>query len=133
MKNSLAWIAVLAVTVVAVVFPLAPVAANALAQGLVGLPEEGLQLILFVVTAGVAYLLLQLGVLIGLDLSGYVQPIVAIVAPILVTFIEKYLGMIPPIYDNVVLTIIHLIVLLVGSIGTVLLFKRRSNLKQVYA
>jgi len=133
MKNSLAWIAVLAVAVAMVVFPLAPVTTNALAQGLVGLPEEGLQLVLFLVTAGVAYLLLQLGVLLGLDLSGYVQPIVAIVAPILVAFIEKYLGMIPPVYDNVVLTIIHLIVLLVGSIGTVLLFKRRSNLKQVYA
>lgn len=134
MKNTLAWIAVAAAAVAMLIFPLHTLTATfGFAQGLAGLPEEGLQLVLFLVTAVVAYLLLQLGVLLKLDLSGYVQPIVAIVAPILVAFIEKYLGMIPSIYDNVVLTIIHLIVLLVGSVGTVLIANRvrRKETKQL--
>ena len=132
MKNKLSLVLVLVVAVLMVVFPLQPVAHSSLVQGLVGLPAEGLQLILFLVTAVVAWLLLQLGTALGLDLAGYIQPIVAIVAPIIVAFIEKYLGMIAPIYDNVVLTIIHLIVLLVGgALGTFMLFKRVRRLPTI--
>ena len=136
MKNSLVWIAILVAAVAMFIFPMEAVTPSSFSQSLVGLPEEGLQLVLFVVTAAVAYLLLQLGAALGLDLSGYVQPVVAIVAPILVTFIEKYLALIPPSLDNVVLTIIHLIVLLVGgSIGTLVAFNRlrKQQAKQLLA
>lgn len=125
MKNRIALLAVLAAAVLMFIFPLQPAARSSFGAQLVGLPEEGLQLVLFLVTAGVAWLLLQIGVWLGLDLSGYVQPIVAIVAPIIVTFIEKYLGMIPPSLDSVVLTIIHLLVLLIGGAVGMLTFARR--------
>ena len=91
---------------------------------LLQLPEEGSLLIMTLVTAAATYLVLMLGNAFGMNLSGYIQPIVAIVSPIVITFIESYLQMIPPALDNVALTVIHLIVLLVGSIGVVVTFVR---------
>lgn len=93
----------------------------------VSLPDEAKLLILSLITAGVTWLLLQLGALLKVDLSGYIQPIAAALAPIVVTVIENYLKLIPPAFDDVVLTIIHLLVLLLGSIGAWMLFKRVKN------
>ena len=98
-----------------------------IAQSLIALPDEASLLIVMLVTSAVAWLLLKLSTLLKFDLGGYVQPIVAVVAPILITLIESYLQLIPPALDNVVLTVIHLIVLLVGSVGAFILFKRRAS------
>ena len=106
---------------------------NGLAQNLVALPEEGRILVLSLVTAAVTWLLLQIAAVLKLDLSGYVQPIVAIISPILVTIIESFLQTIPPAMDNITLTIIHLIVLFVGSLGSFMIFKRASAPKTLLA
>lgn len=94
--------------------------------GLAQLPDEGSLLVFTLVTAGVTWLLLKLSEVTGRDLGGYANAIATAIAPILVTLIESYLNLIDPIFDNIVLTIIHLIVLLVGSIGTFFLFKRKA-------
>jgi hypothetical protein len=94
--------------------------------GLAQLPEEGSILVFTLVTALVTFLLLKLSEWTGQDLAGYANAIAAGIAPIFVTLIESYLNLIPPIFDNIVLTVIHLIVLLVGSIGTFFIFKRQA-------
>lgn len=96
-------------------------------QGLTDLPDEGKLLVMTLVTAGLAALLLWFGNLVGLELGGWVQPIVAVVAPLLITVIEHFLGMIDPIFDAVLLTVIHYLVLLFGGIGSVVLFRRVKN------
>ena len=42
-----------------------------------------------------------------------------------VAALESYLQLIPPVFDNLVLSVIHLIVLLAGSLGTFWLFQRK--------
>ena len=84
------------------------------------LPEEGQLLILSLVTAGVTWLLLKLSQVSGVDLSGYASAVAAVLAPIIVTVAEHFLQLIPPIFDNLVLTLIHLLVLLLGGLGTFL-------------
>lgn len=106
---------------------------SAFGQGLIGLPDEARLLILSLLTAGVTWLLLQLSVVLKIDLAGYVQPIVAILAPIIVTFLENLLATIPPAFDNIVLTLIHLAVLLLGSLGGFVLFKRVREPKGLLA
>lgn len=110
-RNTLLAIVVLVVLVIVAFLYQPP------AQGLAQLPDEGRNLVMILVTAAVTWALLQLSLAVGLDLSGYAAPIAAVLSPILVTIIESYLNLIPPIYDNIVLTIIHLLVLLLGSIG----------------
>ena len=92
-------------------------------QGLVELPEEGRLLVLTLVTAGLTWLFLLAFEKLGWDLRGYAQSLAAVLSPILITVIEKFLLQIPTQYDTVVLWIIHLLVLLFGSIGTVLVAK----------
>jgi hypothetical protein len=123
MKKFFAFAFLAVFIVVGVAFP-AAARANFLSQGLVGLPAELSLLIVTLLTAGVTWLLLQLSTWLKIDLTGQAQAIVAIVAPILITLIENLLGTIPSIYDNIVLTIFHLIVLLVGSLGTYLIVQR---------
>ena len=81
---------------------------------LVGLPEEGRLLVLSLVTAGLTAALLWLGGLMKLDLGGFVQPIAAAVSPLIIAVIEYFLGMIPSVYDDFVLVVIHYIVLFLG-------------------
>lgn len=100
---------------------------GAMAQGLVAMPDELRLLILSLVTAAVTWLLLQAGIALKIDMSGYVTPIVAIVTPILVTLVENVLGTIPSAWDNIVLAVIHVVVLLIGSLGSTLLFKRTQE------
>lgn len=90
------------------------------------LPSDGKTLVLMLVTAGVTWLLLKASELTKVDLSGHAGAAAAAIAPILITLIEAALRLIPPIFDNLVLSIIHLIVLLVGSLGTWFLFKRKA-------
>jgi hypothetical protein len=93
---------------------------------LMQLPDEGRLLVLSIVTAGVTWLLLKASEVFKIDLKGYSNLVAAALAPIIVTLIEAGLQTIPPIFDNLVLSIIHLIVLLVGSLGTFFLFRRQA-------
>lgn len=96
-------------------------------QGLVGLPDDARNLVLVLVTAGLTWVLIQLSNLIKLDLSGYAPPLAAVLAPIIITVIENYLGLIPPIFDDLVLAVIHFLVLLIGGIGTFVAWSRVKN------
>jgi len=96
-------------------------------QSLVGpLPEDAQTLIFILLTAAVTWVLLKLSEVFKIDLSGYANAIAVALAPIIVAVIERWLALIPPAFDNIVLTIIHLIVLLVGSIGTFFLLQRKA-------
>lgn len=101
-------------------------AAQGFVHPLVGLPDEGRLLVLIAVTAGVNWLLLKGSIIFKVDLSGHVSVVAAALAPIIITLIEAGLKLIPSMFDNIVLTIIHLIVLLVGSVGTFFLIRRNT-------
>lgn len=124
MKNFLVYVLVLGSLIALTLFP---TTGNSLAK----LPDEGGLLIMSLLTAGVGWVLLQLGTALGVDLKGYIQPVTVVLAPILITVIENYLNLIPSIYDNVVTTVIHLIVLIVGMVGWNFLFKRAARPKSV--
>lgn len=93
---------------------------------LLELPDEGRILILSLISAGVTWVLLKLSEVFKIDLSGWSNAVAAALAPILITIVETWLQLIPPIFDNLVLSIIHLLVLLVGSLGVFFLAKRRA-------
>lgn len=95
----------------------APASQPGLAANLMQLPDEGRVLIMTLLTAGLTWLLLQLGKVIPVDFSGYGAVIAAALAPVIITAIEYFLQMIPPTYDQLVLTLIHLLVVGLGSIG----------------
>jgi hypothetical protein len=99
---------------------LAPVA-----NGLVAIPPELNDAIGFGVTALLTWVLVQAGLAMNLDLTGYLTPLVAVLSPIIVTLAENALGTIPPAFDNIVLTLIHLGILILGSLG-VLTFVRKQ-------
>lgn len=94
-------------------------------QGLAQLPDEGRNLVFIVLSAILTFLLLKLSEFTGIDLKGYAPAVATALAPVIIAIIESWLQLIPPLFDNVVLTIIHLIVLLVGSLGTFYLIKRK--------
>ena len=100
------------------------------AQGFVhplaALPDEGRLLVLIAVTAGVNWLLLKGSIVFKVDLSGHVGAVAAALSPVLITLIEAGLKLIPSIFDNIVLTVIHLLVLLVGSVGAFFLLRRNT-------
>lgn len=80
------------------------------------LPEEGSMLVFSLVTAGLTWVLLQLSAVLKVDLSGYANMLASALAPVLVALIESKLQLIPPIFDDIVLSVIHIIVLLAGSL-----------------
>lgn len=94
-------------------------------QGLSQLPDEGRQLVFILLSAAFTWILLKLSEVTGIDLKGYAPVVATALAPIIVTLIESWLQTIPSIFDNIVLTLIHLVVLLVGSLGTFFLLKRK--------
>jgi len=100
---------------------------NSFAQGLVALPEEGRILIMTLVTFGVSWLLLKI------NMGKLTEPIVAILAPIIITALESVLGTIPPVFDNLVLAIIHVLVLGVGALGSYVLFMRAREPQGLYS
>lgn len=91
----------------------------------VTLPDEAKLLILSLVTGVVTFVLLKLSEVFKIDLSGWANTIAAVLAPVIITIIEAYLQLIPPIFDNLVLSIIHLIVLLLSSLGVFWLVQRK--------
>lgn len=107
-------------------FTLMITACSPISQGLMQLPDEGRLLVLMLVTAGVNWLLLQLSLFFKVELQGYANALAAAIAPIFVVLIESGLQLIPPVFDNLVLSIIHLIVLAVGSIGAFFIFRRKA-------
>ena len=112
-----------------VVFSFVLFACSGMQQGaaqLQQLPDDGRNLVFILATAGVTWLLLKISELTKVDLSGHAGAVAAAVAPVLITLIEAGLQLIPPIFDNLVLSIIHLIVLLVGSLGTWFLIQRKA-------
>ena len=111
---------------VVLILVLALTACAPAAQGLMELPDEGRNLIFMALTAGVTWVLLKLSEVFKIDLSGWANAVAAGLAPIIIAVIERYLQLIPPIFDNLVLSIIHLLVLLVGSLGVFFLAKRRA-------
>jgi hypothetical protein len=127
MKKLILPVIAIALLAWALLVPVAPTVS--LVQGLTTLPPDGLELIMFAVTAALAWLLLKLGELVGSDLASYIQPLAVVIAPILVTIAEKYLGMIPSTYDAIVITLIHLLWLAVGSVGAYLITQRLKNKK----
>ncbi len=96
----------------------------ALTQTLTQVPTELQTLIAALLTAGLTWLVLQIK---GIDLSGYVPAIVAAVSPILITLLQGWLGLIPPVYDDLVLAVIHVIVVGIGSLGALLILKRKTK------
>lgn len=103
--------------------------------GLASLPDDAKELIAVLITAGLTWVLLQLAAALKIDLSGYAAPLAAVIAPIVITLLESYLALIPPVFDDIVLSVIHFLVLLLGSIGGFVLFKRvkRKETKQLLA
>ena len=101
---------------------LAPVA-----NGLVAMPDELNVLVVSLITAGLTWVLFQAGLALNLDLTGYLTPLLAVVSPIIITLIENGLGTIPPAFDNIVLTVIHLGILLLGSLGGMLMIRRKAR------
>lgn len=102
---------------------LAPVA-----NTLVALPDDAATLIAALVTAGLAWLLLKI------NLGQYTQVLAAAISPIIITLVEGWLGVIPPVFDNLVLSLLHLLVLFIGgSIGAFLFVKRANQPKQLLA
>jgi hypothetical protein len=99
-------------------------ACAAQAAGLQQLPDEGRILVLELITSGLIVVLLWVGKYIPIDARGYAQAIAAVLSPLAVTGIERYLQLIPPIYDNLVLVIIHYIVLFLGGVATVIVYRR---------
>ena len=89
------------------------------------LPDEGVDLVFVVVTTAALWVLLKLKDYFGIDLSGYANAIAAALAPLVVTFIEQYLQLIPPVFDGIVVAIIHYLFLLVGSLGVFWIAKRK--------
>lgn len=98
---------------------------TALGQSLVALPEEATLLIWSLLTALLTFLLLKI------NMGQLTQPIVAIIAPLIITFVESFLQTIPSVFDNLILSIIHVIVLALTSLGTYMLFKRAKTPKTI--
>lgn len=96
---------------------------------LVALPDEGIWLVRFAVSAAWIWGLSQLGLLLKLDLKGYADAIATATAPVVLLIVEAGLGMIPPVLDNLVLAAIHLLVLIVGGIGTLFVLNTRGRVQ----
>lgn len=99
---------------------------TALGQALVALPEEATLLISALLTSVLTFLLLKV------NMGALTQPIVAVIAPMIITFFESLLQTIPPVFDNLVLSIIHVIVLAITSYGTYVLAMRAKAPKALY-
>jgi hypothetical protein len=93
-----------------------------LTQTLTVVPTELQTLIAALLTAGLTWLVLQIK---AIDLSSYVPAVVAAISPILITLIQGWLGLIPTVYDDLVLAVIHMIVVGLGSLGALLFVKRK--------
>ena len=90
----------------------------------VTLPEDAKLLILGLITSLLTALFGFLFVRWGLDLRGYITGLSATLAAIVVTVFEFVLKMLVFVPDQILLTIIHLIVLAVSGYGAALALNR---------
>ena len=90
----------------------------------VTLPEDAKLLILGLITSLLTALFGFLFVRWGLDLRGYITGLSATLAAIVVTVFEFLLKMLVFVPDQILLTIIHLIVLAVSGYGAALALNR---------
>lgn len=125
MKNAFRLLFV-AVLVLFTLTACAPLAASGTVRGLAGLPEEAKVLILSLITALLTTLFAWIATQFHIDLSGYVEPLALVVSGIVVTFIESQLQLIPPVFDSLVLSVIHILVLIATG-GFMLLFYRKAR------
>lgn len=95
-----------------------------LIQSLVALPDEARLMVLILITAGLTLVLSWVSQYIPIDVKGYAQAIAAALSPLVITAIEHYLQMIPSIYDDFVLVVIHYIVLFLGGVASIVVFRR---------
>jgi len=96
------------------------------ANGLVSLPDDARDLVLALVTGGIAFLLVRI------NMGQFTQPIAAAVSPLIVALIEMGLGTIPSVYDSILLAILHWLVLFIsGSIGAFVLAMRIRTPKTI--
>lgn len=115
----------LALFVVPTVPAVQGIAQQGIAQGLTTLPDDFKLLILNLVSAGVGWLLLKV------NLGDFTQLLAAVLAPMIVTILERLTGGIPPIYDNLVLSILHIIVVSIGTIGLLIIARRIRQPQQL--
>ncbi len=127
MKN-IKGLIILTVAVLALVVAPSVAQVQGFGQSLAQLPGDAVRLIGAFVTAGVAWLLLKV------NMGEWTQALAAVIAPIVVAFLERLTGMIPSVYDNLLLSAIHLLVLfLSGSMGVFLVAKRGREPKTLLA
>ena len=93
----------------------------------VTLPDDAKILILGFITSLIAALFAFLFTKWGLDLRGFTAELAAVLAAIVVTVFEFLLKLLAFIPDNIITTIIHLIVLALAGIGTAFVLHRRST------
>lgn len=93
-------------------------------QGFVGMPTELKAIILIAVTAIIARLFEVIADRFPqIDLRQYTTQVAVALAGIVVVIAEHLLGLIPPQYDTIVETLLHLLVLILGGAGTILIMK----------
>src|SRR5512146_120862 len=95
-------------------------------QTLIGLPDDAKSLIAVLVTAAVIWLVQWIASKTSIDLSGYADAVIALVAGLIVAVLEKYLALVPGEFDNLVLAIIHVLVLALGGGMLFVIAKRRT-------
>jgi hypothetical protein len=106
----------------------APLAASGTVRGLAGLPEDAKTLVLVVITSLLTAAAAWVFTKFGIQFGGYVEPLSLALAGIVITLIESGLALIPPVFDDIVLAIIHALVLAAGG-GFVLLLVRKVRAK----
>lgn len=85
---------------------------------LLALPDEGKVLVFSLVTAVVAWLLAKI------NMGQYTQALAAVFAPIVITAVESWLAVIPPVFDDLTVSLLHLVVLFVSALGATVFVKR---------
>jgi hypothetical protein len=98
--------------------PLLLASCSTMGARLVQMPDDARNLILVLVTAGLTALFAFLFNKWGLDLRGFVPELAAVLAAVLVSIFEYLFGLLSFIPDQILLTIIHLIVLAAAGYGT---------------
>jgi len=93
----------------------------------VALPDDAKILILGLITSLLTALFAYLLARWGIDLRGFTAELAAVLAAIVVTIFEFLLKLLVFIPDNILSTIIHLIVLALAGVGTAFILNRRNT------
>jgi len=93
----------------------------------VALPDDAKILILLLITSGLTAFFSWVFVKWGVDLRGYTAELAAVLAAIVVTLVELLLKQLVFIPDQILMTIIHLIVLALAGFGTAFFLNRRGT------